>query len=56
MKSNINFFWFCLGSTKSAEMMEEYDQIVQDEMLKAKNADKETNNTIRDSYMRKMGV
>ena len=37
-------------------MMDEYDKIVQDEMQRAKNADKETNNNIRDNYMRNLGV
>ena len=37
-------------------MMDEYEKIVQNEMQKAKDADKETNNNIRGNYMRNLGV
>jgi len=37
-------------------MMDEYDKIVQDEIQKAKDADKETNNNIRGNYMRNLGL
>ena len=45
-----------IGSTKTAIMMDEYDKIVQDEIQKAKDADKETNNNIRGNYMRNLGL